>query len=319
MSFSAYEIRRILASARKLPLDSPVKTVEAFVSGVLKLNPAQRIEYFPGPENPKDLLDIAVSELAGARDEVLREKCAVPKFAVYEDKLGVFQIAGLNTYLESRDTDTTHTVLRGRLSQHAQIRAALRRLEKGQHLEALAAAIMNVSCKSGEATQRSGDQGIDAIGWKQLMVIDSAFSNKLVKVTDVLPGEKVFLLASSKASIGGKGAKPALLDPASIRELVGGWIIQRTNEGMWQRSAGIRMLSPVQMILVTTYRLSEEAKGLCFDLGIQLWGIPELVYLVCKWAPEPVFDVKDGYAFSAQAFRSWWEERDRSRIAPNRS
>lgn len=74
------------------------------------------------------------------------------------------------------------------------------------------------------------------------------------------------------------------------------------------------MLSPVQMILVTTYRLSMDAKADCRDLGVQVWGIPELVYLICKWAPDPIFDAAHGYAFSAASFRSWWKERDRNRL-----
>jgi hypothetical protein len=316
MSFSLAEIRRILVDARRLSLDSPVNTVEEFVSSVLGLNAAERIEYFPGPENAEDLLADAVSHLTDARDEVLRNKCAIPTFAVYEDGLGIFHIAGLSTYLEAKDTSAAEAVLRGRLRQHVKIRKALRSLERGQHLEALAAAIMNSSCKYGEATQGSGDQGIDAIGWKDLMLVDSAFTNKLIRVRDVLPGEKVFLFVSSKATIGSEGATQSLLDPATIRELVGGWIIQRTAAGMWQRSAGIRMLSPVQMILVTTYRLSEDAKALCFDLGIQLWGIPELIYLVCKWAPDSVFEAPNGYNFSGHGFRRWWRERDRKRITP---
>jgi hypothetical protein len=70
------------------------------------------------------------------------------------------------------------------------------------------------------------------------------------------------------------------------------------------------------MILVTTYRLSTEAKSDCRDLGIQVWGIPELIYLVCRWAPETVFDAVNGNTFSASAFRGWWKERDQARVVP---
>ena len=145
-------------------------------------------------------------------------------------------------------------------------------------------------------------------------MIDPAFSNGNVDEHDIFPGEKVFLLASSKAVIGAAGQQPKLISPAHIRELVGGWVIQRTDTGKWQK-VGIRMLSPVQMILVTTYRLSLDAKAECRNLGIQVWGIPELIYLICLNAPASVFDAIHGYAFLPKAFRLWWKDRDKNRLS----
>jgi hypothetical protein len=128
-----------------------------------------------------------------------------------------------------------------------------------------------------------------------------------------VPGEKVFLFASSKAVMVHKLGQTRLLDPAHIRELVGGWIIQRSSAGIWQKF-GIRMLSPVQMILVTTYRLSNDGRAECHSLGVQVWGIPELVYLVCRTAPAPVFDAQNAYEFSAAEFRAWWTKRHQTRL-----
>jgi hypothetical protein len=104
-----------------------------------------------------------------------------------------------------------------------------------------------------------------------------------------------------------------LLQPAHIREVAGGWVIQRTSTGIWQK-VGIRMLSPVQMILVTTYRLSDASKSECRELGIQVWGLPELIYLVCLSAPADVFDSSKGYAFSARGFGAWWRTHHRNRL-----
>lgn len=313
MTFSARQIRTVLSQARALPLDSPTRTVEDFISDALGLNAAQRLDNFPGDGGPKDQLARVVGELASARDDILSVKCAVATFAVYEDELGIFQISGLQTYLERKDTEGKLPILRARLLEHVPVRNALRQLQKGQHLEAVAAAIMNASCRYGEATQASADQGIDAVGWNELLMIEAAFSTKLIRVTNILPGEKVFLLASSKAVSGTAKSNPPLLNPAHIRELVGGWIIQRSSAGVWS-TVGIRMLSPVQMILVTTYRVSDGAKALCLELGIQIWGLPELVYLVCRWAPDSVFDSSNGYQFSSAEFRKWWKERDSKRI-----
>ena len=127
------------------------------------------------------------------------------------------------------------------------------------------------------------------------------------------PGQNVLALASSKAVIGQGRGKSKLLDVAHVRELVGGWVIQRSPVGKW-KEFGIQTLTPLQMILVTTYRMSINAKSECRILGVQVWGIPELIYLICKFAPDDVFDAAHGYAFSVPRFREWWTERDRNRL-----
>ena len=149
-------------------------------------------------------------------------------------------------------------------------------------------------------------------------MIDSTFSEGIAATPEALPGEKVFLFASSKAFMKPKKPKksdrrPKLIDPAHIRELVGGWLIQRSSAGIWQK-VGIRMLSPVQMVLVTTYRLSAEAKAACLTLGIQVWGIPELIYLICLNAPATVFDAQNSYDFRLSEFRAWWKLREQTRL-----
>ena len=309
MELSAQEVRRIRTAAGQINLTHAPERVEDFIGRVLGLNPAQLAQYFPTPD-PMGLMAIAVGHLTKERENILIGECRVPTFTVYNDALQVPQISGLSTYLSNKQVDP-ETV--SRLSRHQEVRTALRRMGDGHNLEALAAAIMNGECDYGEATRGSGDQGIDAIGWKELMLIEPALSEGSIDLDEALPGEKVFLFASSKALTSGKNRRPKLINPAHIRELVGGWVIQRSSAGMWRR-LGIRMLTPVQMILVTTYRLSPDAKADCRTLGVQVWGIPELIYLVCRTAPPSVFDPGNGHAFVPTAFRSWWRQRNQTRL-----
>src|SRR6185436_19898869 len=107
--------------------------------------------------------------------------------------------------------------------------------------------------------------------------------------------------------------RPRLLDVAHIRELVGSWVIQRSPTGKWS-DVGIQTLTPIQLILVTTYRMSVNAKAQCRSLGVQVWSMPELVYLICNVAPDEVFDASVGYTLSPNRFREWWRERDLNRL-----
>jgi len=309
MALSAQDVRKIKEAARQISIVAPAERVEVFVCRVLGLNAVQRTQYFPSPD-PTGLMAIAVGHLTTERERILGVECNIPKFAVYHDALKIPKTSGFSTYLEAKPVDAQ---LRGRLTHYQDVRAALMRLGDGHNLEALAAAIMQAECGYGEATRGSGDQGIDAVGWKELLLIEPALSNGSITPGEVLPGEKVFLFASSKAFTFGTTGQPKLINPAHIRELVGGWVIQRSSAGMWQK-VGIRMLSPVQMILVTTYRLSADAKSECRTLGVQVWGIPELIYLVCLTAPVAVFDAAADFAFSSSEFRSWWKRRDQSRL-----
>jgi hypothetical protein len=309
MALSKQEVRQIITAVRQMPVDTLPARVEDFISQTLGLNAVQRGVYFPSPD-PAGLLEVAIAHLTKEREKILRDECIIPTFAVYQDVNGRHFVSGFNSYLASKNVDAN---LRGRLRQHSFVRMALRRMRNGHDLEAFAAAILDAKCDYGEATRGSGDQGIDAIGWKELVLIEPCFSEGDFVKNQVLPGEKVFLFASSKAFTDGKDAPPKQINPAHIRELVGGWIIQRSSAGKWQ-PVGIRMLSPVQMILVTTYRLSIDSKAECRSLGVQVWGIPELVYLCCAAAPANVFDAANNHAFSTTAFNTWWRAKNQSRL-----
>lgn len=309
MALSQLEINRVIAAANSLPLDAPEVPIEDFFGSTLGLNAAQQAAAFPDPD-PTAQGAIAISRLTHTREVLLREKCEVPNFVVYEGGHKRTYIAGLCTYLlKSHPPDFVE-----RIRLHKQIRSELISIDKGHKLETVAAALLAAACVWGEATRGSGDQGIDAIGWNKLIEIEEAFLDGALNSKTVRPGHKVMIIASSKAVIG-TGAVQKIINPAHIRELVGGWLIQRSEIGMW-RNMGVQMLTPLQLVLVTTYRLSEDSKAECQNLGVQVWGIPELVFLICRYAPPEVFRRAGRIAFSVQKFTAWWQAKDLTRVTP---
>lgn len=310
MPLSRTEVRQIVTAAKAIAFDAASEAFENFVGRILGWNPIEQAARFPQPD-PAGELATAVAHVTREREIILRDECAVPSFAVFKNPAGAPQIGGFSNYLQTKGLPAPFLE---RIAQHAAVRTALRRLRQGHHLELLAAAIMDSHCDYGEATRGSGDQGIDAIGWNEPVLIEPSFIEGLPSTSRVFPGEKVFLFGSSKAVADPPRPRrlPKLINPAHIRELVGGWVIQRSSVGMWQK-IGIRMLSPVQMILITTYRLSEDAKAECLELGIQVWGVPELIFLICHSAPVSVFDPASAGVFSPSAFRAWWRAREQTR------
>lgn len=311
MALSTTELELVARTARQLAFDAPRVTIEAFYAASLGMNAASQLAAFPDPD-PTGQLAIATAHLTQAREEILQVNCDIPSYVVYDDPHLVASIAGLGTYLTEKGLAPEVV---GRFAHRDSIRSRLRRLTQGHHLEAVGAALMASACSFGRGTRGSGDQGLDALGWKELIEVDTAFSNGTVVLDNDGVGEKVFLLASSKAALSARANATPLLNPAHIRELVGGWVIQRSPAGMW-RNLGIKMLSPLQMILITTYRLSADAKALCRELGVQVWGIPELIYLICLHAPNTVFDAAHPYRVDSTGFRRWWNDALSQRIAP---
>jgi hypothetical protein len=314
MTFTKKQINDLLKALRALPIDAPTQRVEDFAETVLHLSAVDKLEYFPSPDN-QGLTAITVGQLTETRESILRDKVAIPEFAVYQDPAKNWVVSGLLTYLHLKGAKNE---LLDRLKHHKDIRKALVTLKRGHDLEVLGAAILEKLCSYGEATRGSGDQGIDAIGKKELMSIDPAFHAGGIgsfNVAEPHPGDNVFILVSSKATISPESSNQALINPAHIRELVGAWLIQRDDVGKW-REIGIRMLSPIQLILITTYRLSDDSTNECRKLGIQVWGIPQLIYLICFTAPPEVFDASNDYSFSKVAFREWWKAKDITRVKP---
>ena len=250
MPLTPVQFQQIMASAKGLGFAAPIERVDDFSARVLGLNPFQRVADL----TPGTLANI-VAQLSGHRESTLRSDNQIPNYAVFDDVAGVTQISGLSTYL-AQNHDRKFL---DRFSQHAQIRTALQRLGQGHNLEALAAAIMQGLCGFGQATRGSSDQGVDSFGSKELARIDRSLIDGTVKAHALeplsYPGESVYLMASSKAVVAPGPGQAPLLDPAHIRELVGGWTIQRSPASAWQ-GLGIRTLTPLQLVLVTTYRTS---------------------------------------------------------------
>ncbi len=304
------QVAAVKKAARGIALWANSLTVEDFVGAALGLSGVQTAALFPTGD-PKGTLAFITSELTKQREIILREETSLPTYVVTKSVAGVYQICGLLVYLQP----TTQAATLGRLEKYKQIRAVLVRLKKGHHLEAVAAALIKSWTGTAGATRKSNDQGIDAHGSMLFVPSELTVTVGDSLRQDHLISNRVFVLASAKAAIGTPiSQRPKLLNPAHIRELVGGWVIQRSEVGVW-RTNGIRQLTPTQMILVTTYRLSEAAKSSCFDLGVCIWSIPELIYLICRFAPAAVFPGAAGARVNVQEFNKWWKPFDSSRTS----
>lgn len=314
---SKRQVSLVRAAVKALPMNATEERVEDFVSRHLGFSAHERGQYFAGP-NGATTLSITVAELTRERETVLRDNCEIPNYMVYEDTHGVWQLSGLEYYLSTVQPTRFTDGFRARIPAHRAVRRELMSFHKGHDLEALGATLIEAICGYGEATRGSGDQGIDAIGRKTLLAFHRAFytgASSPALIDESVPGGNVFILASSKANLGVTAGAPSSISPAHIRELVGGWLIQRDDVGKW-REAGIRMLSPVQMLLITTYRLSDESINECQRLGVHVWTLPQLIYLVCEHAPAEVFDVARANIFVPAKFRTWWRSKATSRLTP---
>jgi hypothetical protein len=311
MALTSAQIAKVLSAARTYPVTGPTQTVEQFYGDTLTLKDIELAENFPSPD-PTGLSAIAVGRLTALREEILRDKCEVPSFVIYETTLG-HCICGLVHYYTYVKVAANHPPdFIARLSQMRKVRNQLISIDKGHNLETLAAALLAKICRRGEATKGSGDQGIDAFGEHDLIPIDPVFIDGEINDSKIFPGQKVIIFASSKANVA-KSDPPDIISPAHIRELVGGWLIQRSEVSMW-KTLGVQMLTPLQLLLATTYRLSAESKLYCNRLGVQVWGIPELTYLICRYAPSEIFSVSSG--FSVSRFEKWWKEKEGTKVFP---
>jgi hypothetical protein len=315
MALTEADISVVVKAAKKLAIDAPEVSVESFYGSELNLSPVQLAAAFPDPD-PGGEVAIAVSHLSLAREQMLRDKCEVAEFVVYSGVNGNSVISGLCTYLSRMQLSGSYpSDFLERIKKHKNIRATLLNIDKGHDLEVVAAAILSEACFFGAATKGSGDQGVDAIAWNHLVDIEEAFSHGAVGGGLVRAGQKVMIVASSKAAIDSNFDNPKVINPAHIRELIGGWLIQRSESGNW-REFGIQMLTPLQLVLVTTYRLSPASKDECQKLGVQVWGIAELIYLICKYAPSSVFQRGGKFVFSPAKFNEWWHAKSHSRVSP---
>jgi hypothetical protein len=305
------QIAQLRRMAISVALDAAEERLEDFVARELGWTNADRVKFFPTPD-PNGYADIIAGYFTSLREDILRDDSTLPSFVVYNKPAGGYQIVGLIPYLQRKIKDAR---LVSRLRQFALVRKSLLKMRKGHYLEAVAAALLDAQCDYSQATRGSGDQGVDAIAWTNLFDMEKCFLDGACRLNEPLPGEKVFVLVSAKANLGWVKGQPKVINPAHIRDIIGGWVIQRSTVGVWQNQ-GILMLSPTQMLICTSYRLSEQSKLECRRIGVQVWGLPELIYLVCKYAPDNVFDAANNYLFDPNQFKQWWKPHHVTRLQP---
>ncbi len=302
MAIDPHQLRVLIDAASRVAIDAPSQRLDKFIAAVLKLNPYQVNAVFPLPDKSGERA-LLISQITNRRLDLLREKGTIPDFVIHKVK-DVPRISGLETYLKS--IKVPHP-LPTRVRQHRRISTWLRSIKRPANLELLAEKILAESVGAAFRTPSSRDEGFDAIGGSEFLAISSAFSAGDIESREI--GPKLFVVASAKANIG----KKAVLTPTHIRDLIGSVMMHRTASGKWSKE-GIRHLTPVQAILVTTYSLSAPSRELCHGMGIEIWNLPELVYWICRTAPPAVFGEPTSLSFDGTEMRRWIQTPTVSRV-----
>lgn len=321
--FSKDENRQIEAAFVSLSHDASECELEQFVAQTLKLNSSQRSQKFPDGNPSADeerataLVSIAGRLSAAAQNAITKSNLILGAVVIKRvDQIsGDTQhfVAGLKTYLTTagEESEFIH-----RTQNIQKLRGTLARISNGLFLEALTAAILKRIYKNSRATQGSRDQGIDCLASTPILPVQS-----WCRTPDNHPlinylGNNLHIVASCKANEGNVMAgKPDVISPAHVRELIGAWLIQRSSAGAWQKISSISLLAPIQLLLSTTYRLSDDSLSLCTDLGVTVWSIPDLIYLIIRHAPDEVFPSNSGFQFDRASFETWVSSSDSSRIS----
>lgn len=297
--FSSRHIKQLLTAAQSLPFDAAPTSLEIFVQNTLSLSAAQAGALAGNASLPSCIELMSQLSYFAERERFSRQN--MPKYCVYEDATGTPHISGLSSRLAAGDFRFSE-----RLKHHDIIKNEIASITDGHHLEAIGAAIFKSGFGAGIATQSAADEGIDAIG--KLTFGKLQDHHESARYGSRAIDEKIVFLASSKALM--QNSRTTTLSPAAIRELVGASVVQRSASGAWQRQ-GIRLLTPVQLVLLTTYRLSDKSWRLCRELGLCVWALPELVTLICLVATDDVFD-STTHIFRQAGFKQWWSYFDSS-------
>jgi hypothetical protein len=312
MKFDVAQKRAIAAALQAFPLDGDKERLEDFVARAISLGPLAVERYFPaggsgqGPAN--------AAEVTAVRTDMVEVRCQIPSYVFHLDRNGRQWIEGLATSLAAVDVTPQ---IRSRLTLRDSVRARVRAFSLGSELETLGAALFAAQIGDagrGFATQRSHDGGVDVVGLRNLAMSRLEFSSTGLRQGWPRTSPTLFVVGSAKCEET-PGIEVALASRAHVRELVGTWAMQRTSVGRWSR-LGIKPLSPVVPVFITTYRLSYEAMRECEELGIEVWGIPQLVWLVIALASELVFPTRDGQlSFDLDAFDRWWRSYEGTRVS----
>ncbi len=294
---SLVDDERVVDAFVALPIDSGSQLLTDFIAVSLNLNASQKAEICPDADSPADdtkrvVLDRIAASLDARRLKVLKEEAKISNavLTTKPDAAGgkpEYSVMGLLEFLRNSGAQDAF-LQRVRLADT--IRTYLTGIGDGLKLEAIAAILLKQQYESCRATRRSFDQGVDCFATQPILELESWCCAPDMIATVQKTGEKLHIIASCKANEGNiAGGIPSTISPAHTRELIGAWLIQRSDSGMWQKAAGIKLLSPMQLLLVTTYRLSDDTMQLCRNLGVAVWSITELIYLICRSAPSDVF------------------------------
>jgi hypothetical protein len=307
-----------------LSVDSAEIELTEFVATRLNLNPSQRTSLLPDRGTAQDdERSVRLDQLAGAlelqREYALKTEARIPNGILFKrtDSLlgrSSYFVEGLIHFLSRNGSPDAFL---GRVRDNAAIRRYLTGIGTGDKLEAIASSLLTKMFKESSATRRTADQGVDCFAHDEILQVHDWCCNAGMGPELNLVGKRVHIIASCKANEGNAAdGIPAVMPPAHLRELIGSWLIQRTDYGMWHSRAAIRFLSPLQLLLVTTYRLSDGSLNLCEKTGVTQWGIPEIIYLFCAYAPENVFPAIGEYKFSEAEADKWIRAADENRAEP---
>lgn len=301
----------------KLPLDAPRQTLIQLVAITLGLNQSQVAAITPDnpisrddPEGRAAIHIRIAGRIEAQCNRLLREEGRIAPAVLLRDEnatgeLQGYSVVGLLEFLRQSGNDEEFI---RRVSQIESIRNYLTGIGDGHKLEVLASAILIKIHKNSFPTRRSFDQGVDCCASQPIMELASWCRIRDSVTTTTPLGEKLHIIASCKANEGNtQGGIPATITPAHARELIGAWLIQRSSAGLWQPQMGIKLLSPIQLLLITTYRLSDETLKLCRELGVAVWSIPELIFLLCTYAPNSSFEPATGQLVTA-GLDGWIDE-----------
>ena len=144
------QIGEVVREGKKVAYSAPTIKLSDFSASVLNLNPIQA-----GTLLDDNAITNIAANLTEHRGKQLFDRGAIPDFVVHKPVGGNCEICGLGTFLGLRNIAPK---IAERLKARGAVRKALRELEKGHFLEAVAAALLNSEMAKGYATQGAGDQ-----------------------------------------------------------------------------------------------------------------------------------------------------------------
>lgn len=286
----------VIAELKRFAWDAPSRSMQDVLQSSLSIDAISAGKLLSDPNIATKLF----SEIEAFIERTLWLDCEIPTFHFNPNGPIGPSASGMGFFLRQSTVPIDETIAR-RLAHHAAIRQWLRHLQPPHLLEATAAALLHSAVGHGIATRKGTDQGVDVISRRRDAIVDQLppwFSQKFEPTNG-------FVLASCKAT-SNSGARPERLDPAALRELVSAYLIQRTSGGQWG-NLGIFPLTPLRLVLVTTYRLSDDSWSLASALGLDVWSIPELTVMIARFAPE-AFDNAD--MFDTKQMRDWIAQFD---------